>query len=95
MYDELYKKLRPLLSVPNPDLEQLHIIRYELAEARANALKELYEARPQLLRPKDKDVTDLDRKSQMEGWTAEKERDRQFLDDLWVIVSDRIKTDSD
>lgn len=93
MYDELYKKLRPLLSIPHPNLGELQAIRYELAEARANALQNLYETRPKLLRPKDKEVTDLDRQTQMNGFCAEKERDKQFLDDLWIIVSDLVKTE--
>lgn len=91
MYDELYNKLRPLLSSVHLDVHELQAIRFELAEARANALQELHEARPHMLRPKDKDVTDLDRKTQMDGFTAEKEKDYIFLCDLWDIISDYIK----
>jgi hypothetical protein len=93
MYDELFKKLRPLLTNNKQfnDIGKILAIRYELAEAKANALQALFEARPELLRPKDKDVTDLDRKTQMEGWTAEKERDYTFLCDLWTIIDDLIK----
>lgn len=85
---ELFNKLRPILSQRNPDVEELQTLRYELAEARAKALQELYEARPTRLRPKDKEWTDLDRKAEMEGFTAELEYNRQFLDDLWTIVQD-------
>lgn len=92
----LLSRLRPILTSRSPDLHELASLRYELAKARSEALQKLYEARAQSLRPKDTDVTDLDRKTHMEGWTAEKERDRQFIDDLWVIVSDlltRVETD--
>ncbi|HEY1646104.1 MAG TPA: hypothetical protein VGF75_07140 [Candidatus Saccharimonadales bacterium] len=87
---ELFNKLRPILSQRNPDVQELHTLRYELAEARAKALQELYEARPTRLRPKDRDWTDLDRRVEMKGFTAELEYNLQFLNDLWDIVSDII-----
>lgn len=94
MHQELFNKLRPLLSQPHPDLYELQSLRYELAEARAQALQDLYEARPHLLRPKDRELTDLDRKTQMDGFCAEKEHDKQFLDDLWIILSDIIQRET-
>jgi hypothetical protein len=92
MYDDLYKELKLVLKDKRfHSVEKLLAVRYDLAEAKADALKALFEARPELLRPKDKDVTDLDRKTQMEGWTAQKERDYTFLCDLWTILDDLIK----
>ena len=91
MYDKLYEKLRPLLTSTRPDIHELQALRYELAEARASALQTLYEARPTRLRPKDKEWTDLDRRTEMEAFTAHLEHDKQFLDDLWQVASDIIE----
>ena len=60
--DELYNKLRPLLLSRRPKVAELHIVRYEVAQAKADALQTLYELRIKRLRPKDKEWTDLDRK---------------------------------
>lgn len=92
MNDELLKKLRPLLTSKSPDLSELQSLMLELAEAKAKALQDLYEKRPEMLRPKEKDVTDLDRKTQMEAWTAQKEHDYMLLCDVWEVVLDLIKT---
>lgn len=68
----------------------LEALRYELAEVTSTVLQELYEKRAQSLVPKDAQWTDLDRKTMLDGFVAEKERDYQFLTRLEVIVSDRI-----
>jgi hypothetical protein len=56
-----------------------------LAEARAEAWQALLEQRAKCLRPKDKDVTELDRKVLMDALSAEKEKDYLLLDSLWSL----------
>lgn len=87
---ELFNKLRPILQQKVPNIQELGTLRYELAEAKADALQKLLEARVARLRPKDKEWTDLDRKTEMEAMCAEYEHNYTFLCDLWTIVNDSI-----
>ena len=68
------------------DADKLLVVRLRIARHRSRAWQELLEQRAKSLRPKDKDVTELDRKVLMDALSAEKERDYQLLESLWEIV---------
>lgn len=70
--------------------DELEKLRYELAETTVDWLRKLHEARAQMLRPKDKDMTELDRKTLLDSSVAVIERDYEFLLRLEGIVRDRI-----
>jgi hypothetical protein len=89
-----------LLRVPLPraqeDLEAhvigLEALRYDLAEATSNSLQMLYQKRKQMLWPKDaeKNLTELDRTTRLNGDVAILERDYQFLSRLEALVDSRL-----
>jgi len=88
------EKLRPYLSnqwVPTlEDIYELQGLRLELAEKIKKAHEELLLKRRQVLYPKDKDLTELDRKVRMEGDIAKYEADYLFLLKVYEIVKDKI-----
>ena len=98
--NDIYNKLRPILSKPIPNdlealkafLDNLRSARLELAKSRSEALRTLQETRPTRLRPKDREWTDLDRKTEMDAFCAEKEQAVNFLNDLWEICQETTKT---
>lgn len=77
-YDELYRKAQEGKITPR--------LRLEVAYARAEAWKTLLEQRAKMLHPKDASVNDLDRKTMMDAFCAEQERDYQLLDSLWTLL---------
>lgn len=96
---KIVEKLRPLLSQPIPlssgslrhHLQTLESLRYALAEARVDSLQSLQEKRRQALWPKDREFTELDRKTRLEGDVAVYEKNYQFLLQLEEIVRDRLE----
>lgn len=89
-------KLQPYLSIPIPTNPQAHLrglesLRYALAESAVEAHQKLLEKRRQALWPKDKELTELDRKTRLDGDTAGYEADYEFLLKLEEIVKDRIE----
>ncbi len=95
---KIVDKLRPFLSkeLPkNPNALRSHLLgleslRFALAEARVEALYELHTKRRQMLYPKDKEFTELDRKVRLDGDVALYERNYTFLVELEEIVKDRL-----
>lgn len=92
---DIVNKLRPFLSISIPEdpythLRGLEALRMELAEASVQARQKLVEKRRQALWPKDKELTELDRKTRLEGDTAQYEADAEFLSKLEEIVKDRL-----
>lgn len=57
----------------------------QLAKDRAEAWRVLLEQRAKSLRPKDKDVTELDRKVLMDALCSQQEKDYLYLDSLFRI----------
>lgn len=86
---EIIEKLRDCLN--DPAFPQLEDLRFKLAELLTNKGWELAEKRRQVLWPKDKDLTELDRKIRLEADTAQLERDYTLLKLAWEVVSDRLK----
>lgn len=89
-------KLQPYLSIPIPVNPRVHLrglesLRYALAEAVVDAHQKLLEKRRQALWPKDKELTELDRKTRLDGDTAGYEADYEFLVKLEEIVKDRLE----
>ena len=93
---DLYNRLRTYLSIPIPindtakHLFGLDALRYELADKRTECMQALYEQKAKSLYPKEADKTDLDRKVLLDGFTAELQRDYEFLVQLEVIIADRL-----
>ena len=92
---EVGKLLREALPTGGEDAEvhilELDALRYPLAEAVTNTMRMLYEKRKQLLWPKDKDVTELDRSIRLNADMAPIERDFALLQKLEVLLKDRIE----
>ena len=65
-------------------------IRFELSNARCKWYRKLVEARERVRMPKDKEYTDLDRKTMLEASTARIEEDYRFLLALEDIISNYI-----
>ena|ERR1700761_1174447 len=72
--------------------EEIIELRSTLAQARVEALQGLWEQRAKVLVPKDPQWTELDRKTMLEGFTAEHEKDYLILVALEEIVADFVKT---
>lgn len=74
------------------DALKLDTLRFELALARVDAQKLLYEKRKQMLWPKDaeKGLTELDRTTRLNADVAVLERNYQFLARLEELVDNRI-----
>jgi hypothetical protein len=72
-------------------LQGLEATRYELAKVRCDWLQMLHEKKNQMLHPKDKDLTELDRKTMVNASVAVIERDYEFLCKLEELVKDRIE----
>jgi vacuolar-type H+-ATPase subunit E/Vma4 len=96
MQYDIVDKLQPYLSVsipinPAAHLRALEALRLELAKASTEAHQKLVEKRRQALWPKDKELTELDRKTRLDGDTAVYEADALFLEKLEEIVKDRLE----
>lgn len=84
------------LRIP-PDDESIesHIIdisaiQSDVAIATSDALKLLHEKRKQLLWPKDKDTTELDRKTKLDADTAPLQRDFELLIRIEELLRQRV-----
>lgn len=92
---QVVKKLRPYITNPEPlsikQRNELSALRLELAEMTVDAYQKVAEKRRQMLWPKDKEMTELDRKTRLDGDVAVYERDYQFLLRIENIVADRLK----
>lgn len=71
-------------------LTGLEATRYKLAEARVDWLLLLYEKKNQMLHPKDKDLTELDRRVMLNASIGVIERDYEFLVKLEQLVEERL-----
>lgn len=71
-------------------LKALENYRYDLAEARVDWLKLLHEKEAQMLHPKDKDFTELDRRTMLHASVAVIRRDYEFLVAIETIVDQRL-----
>lgn len=96
---EIIKRVGIYLSNAMPDgkdklvahLRGLEATRYKLAEATADWLQLLHEKKNQMLHPKDKELTEMDRRVMLNASIAIIERDYEFLCKLDVLVKDRIE----
>lgn len=96
---EIISKIGAFLREPLPstknDLKDALIglegLRMELLDARVNWQMMLAEKRAQYLMPKDKDWTELDRKTRLNAQLANIERDTEFLLGLEKLVTERIQ----
>jgi hypothetical protein len=94
---DLIEKFQPFLSFPIPaeNLREhaigLEGLRYELLSQKVQARLILQEKRRQMLWPKDKDMTELDRKTRMDADCAGYEKDYELLLGLEEIVKDRLE----
>lgn len=96
MYEppEIIKRVGALLREPisaNPkDITKLEALRYELLETRCRWQQLLAEKKANMLYPKGKEVTELDRKVMLNASVANIEHDYEFLVGLERLVSDRL-----
>lgn len=72
-------------------LNTLDALRYDLAEASVDWHRLLEEKKNQMLHPKDKDLTDMDRKVMLDASVAVISRDYEFLSKLEELVKERIE----
>lgn len=93
---EIGSILRQPLPLAHEDLEGavigLEAYRFALAEATVDAMRLLYEKRKQMLWPKDaeKNLTELDRTTRLNGDVAMLERNYAFLTRLEALVDARL-----
>lgn len=95
---KIIKEAGELLRLPLPnageDVEAhimaLDAIRYDVAEACADWGRLLFEKRKQLLWPKDKEMTELDRLTRMNADVAIIERDYALLQKIEVLIKERL-----
>lgn len=90
---KVVEKLRPYLEkrLDKIDVLGLESLRLELSEAKVDFHMKLQEKRRQMLWPKDKDMTELDRKTRLDGDVAAYQRNYDFLVELDDIVKDRLE----
>lgn len=69
----------------------LEALRYELAEARIDALKALHKGERGVLHPKDPQLTELDRKTSLQALTADLRHDYEILLALEEITRERLE----
>lgn len=94
----IIKTLATILRVPIPtdgdELEahiiELNALQYDLALELVNTQKLLYEKRKQLLWPKDKDQTELDRKTKLDADTAPIQRNYELLSRIELLIIQRL-----
>ena len=65
--------------------------RFDLGKMRCEWLKLLHESKAKMRHPKDKDLTDLDRTTMLNGSVAFIQRDYEFLVVLEKLVEDRLE----
>lgn len=97
---DLYKKINPLLQEPlkyddidklKNKLAKLQSIRYELSYTRCKCYESLLRARERARIPKDKEYTEMDRKTILQASTSLIESDYEFMISLEKIVEDQIE----
>lgn len=90
---EVIKKLSPLLQQPFSKELLLGIqpLRLELSKEVVDLGQKLAERKRQVLWPKDKEMTELDRKIRLDADVAQLERDYEFLLKVELIISDLVK----
>jgi hypothetical protein len=71
-------------------LLELERLRYEVVEQKAEWLALLYQKRSQMLWPKTKEKTELDRKTVMDASVAVIEKDYQLLCDVDSLIRERL-----
>lgn len=91
---EVINKLSPLLQAKSPDLEAILALRMELGVAVADTHLLLAAKKRQMLWPKDKELTEMDRKIRLDADVGQIERDYILLKLVWEIVSDVIRLQS-
>lgn len=95
---EIIRRAGMYLKVAMPDakakltdhLRMLDSVRLDVAETKADWGKLLAEKKNQMLHPKDKDLTDMDRRIMMNASVAVIERDYNFLCDIDRLLGERI-----
>jgi hypothetical protein len=88
-----------VLSIPIPDdrgsliahLKHVEGLGLELAVARVEALKTLHDGENKMLYPKDKELTELDRKVKLQAAVSELKRDADYLIALEALVARRLE----
>lgn len=88
---EIISKLSPLLQQLVPPIDKIQLLRLELARAIAESDELLAIKRRQMLWPKDKEMTELDRKIRLRGDVSQIERENTLLHLVWEIVADLIR----
>lgn len=83
--------LREPLEDIRPQLIGLEALRFELAEKRCEWFQLLQEKKNQMLYPKDKDKTELDRRVMLNASVAVIEKDYIFLETLENLIHERIE----
>jgi len=100
--NQIIKDIGAYLSEQIPNTKQeliihlagLESLRYRLAESRVEWMLLLDEKKNQMLHPKDKDLTEMDRKIMLNASIGIINKDYEFLTKLELIVEDRIKLGS-
>lgn len=96
---ELYEKISPILQEPldyddldklKEQLANLQSIRYELSYNKSKWYERLLNERERVRMPKDKEYTELDRKTMLQSGTSMIEADYEFMVSLEKIVEDSI-----
>lgn len=88
---KIIDKLSPLLQSKRPSKVKLRVLRLDLAVSLVDWQQLLAEKKRQMLWPKDKELTELDRKIRLDADTAQIERDYKLLQLIWEIVEDLIR----
>lgn len=84
--DKLFNSNFDSLSAKN-----LEYLREPLMSLRVEAYKELCKKRNQYLHPKDKEMTDLDRKTKMEAAVADVQAEYELVRGLEELVRERVE----
>lgn len=73
-------------------VDDLCSVQTDLLKYRVQARKELLEAREKVRHPKDKEYTDLDRKTMLEAACADLEANYELAKGLEELIKERIET---
>ena len=88
--EELISRVTELLNRFEDDHEELEILRPGILLARVSAYQTLCKAREQYRHPKDKDLTDFDRKTMLEASVADIQAHYEAAKGLEELVAERI-----
>lgn len=91
--NEVIGKVGALLQedINEENILQLEKLQFELAQARTQTMQYLYEKESQMLYPKGKEVTELDRKISLNASVSVIRRDYEMLQSLEKLVVQRIE----